>query len=107
MWEFIIKYWLEVVFGLATSFLAVAYRLLSKKFKRHNSEHDLLKDGLLAILHDRIYQACEFNLQRGYCSIEEKKNIEYLYNSYHALGGNGTGTEIYNRVQSLPIKTKE
>lgn len=31
-------------------------------------------------------------------------NIGYLYNSYHALGGNGTGTELYNRAKALPIK---
>ena len=31
-------------------------------------------------------------------------NLEYLYRSYHALGGNGTGTELYNRAKALPIK---
>ena len=31
-------------------------------------------------------------------------NIGYLYDSYHALGGNGTGTELYNRAKALPIK---
>lgn len=32
------------------------------------------------------------------------RNLEYLYRSYHALGGNGTGTELYNRAKALPIK---
>lgn len=32
------------------------------------------------------------------------KNLEYLYKSYHALGGNGTGTELYNRAKALPIR---
>ena len=36
--------------------------------------------------------------------VESMKNVEYLYDSYHDLGGNGTGTELYNRVNSLPIK---
>lgn len=31
------------------------------------------------------------------------KNIGYLYKSYHALGGNGTGTELYNRAKALPL----
>lgn len=30
--------------------------------------------------------------------------LKYLYDSYHALGGNGTGTELYNRAKALPIK---
>lgn len=29
---------------------------------------------------------------------------EYWDNSYHALGGNGTGTELYTRAKGLPIK---
>ena len=36
--------------------------------------------------------------------MEALKNIEYLYNAYHALGGNGTGTELYQRVQKLPLE---
>ncbi len=31
-------------------------------------------------------------------------NIEYLYRGYHALGGNGTGTELYERVKELKLK---
>lgn len=26
------------------------------------------------------------------------------YRRYHALGGNGTGTELYNRAKALPIR---
>ncbi len=35
--------------------------------------------------------------------MQRMKNIEYLYKSYHALGGNGTGTELYTRAKSLPL----
>ena len=27
----------------------------------------------------------------------------YLYKTYHTMGGNGTGTELYNRAKALPI----
>ena len=37
-------------------------------------------------------------------TIEDMKDFEYLYNAYHALGGNGTGTEIYERVKNLSIR---
>ena len=35
------------------------------------------------------------------------KDYEYLYNAYHELGGNGTGTEIFNRVKNLKSKKGE
>ena len=30
-----------------------------------------------------------------------------IYDAYHVLGGNGTGTEIYKRFKALPIKSVE
>lgn len=43
-------------------------------------------------------------LNMGYIDTAALKNLEYLYSSYHALGGNGTGTELYTRAKGLPIK---
>lgn len=63
-----------------------------------------IKDGLLALMHDRIfaiYAECE---QKHYASVEEIRNLEYLYLPYHALGGNGTGTELYDRVKKMPTE---
>lgn len=60
--------------------------------------------GLLAIMHDRLYQACTYYSQQGWINASGLKNLEYLYQSYHALGGNGTGTELYNRAKALPIR---
>lgn len=100
MLEFIVKYWLEFFFSGVLALLGAGYRILNSKLK----EQEKMKEGILAILHDRLYQACRFYIQRGHVDIESMKNIEYLYKSYHDLGGNGTGTELYNRVKSLPIK---
>lgn len=93
MWNFIIQYWVGWVFGL----LSAAVIAVAVKYKA-------LLDGVLAILHDRIYQACQFYIAQGYVDMAGLKNVEYLYRSYHALGGNGTGTELYNRVKALPIR---
>ena len=93
MWDFIIQDWAERAFGLlGTAVIAVAIT------------YKALLDGVLAILHDRIYQACQHYLAQGYVDMAGLKNVEYLYRSYHALGGNGTGTELYNRVKALPIR---
>lgn len=43
-------------------------------------------------------------IEKGYIDLPGLKNIEYLYKSYHALGGNGTGTELYTRAKALPIR---
>lgn len=80
--------------------LSYGYKKIAAKLK----EQEKMKEGILAILHDRLYQACRFYLAQGFIDVDSMKNVEYLYTSYHDLGGNGTGTELYNRVKALPIK---
>ena len=100
MLEFIVKYWLEFFFSGVLALLGAGYRKLNLKLK----EQGKMKEGILAILHDRLYQVCRFYIHQGWIDVESMKNVEYLYDSYHDLGGNGTGTELYNRVNYLPIK---
>ena len=91
MIDFIIKYWLEFGFGLLTACVGFGFKLMSAKMKARKKEDDAIKEGVLALLHGKIAD-------------DEMKNMEYLYNGYHALGGNGTGTELYERIQKLPLK---
>ena len=103
MWEFILKHIGELIFTGITGALAAAYRGLSKRIKAQEEERTAVKDGLLAIMHDRLYQSCTYYIKQGHIDMGGLKNIEYLYKSYHALGGNGTGTELYNRAKALPL----
>lgn len=98
--ETIEKYWVQEV--LATISGAVAW--LGRKVHRWKQEQDLVKQGVLAILHDRLYQACQYYLRKGYCSIDDRDNLEYMFRPYRALGGNGTGEELYNRCLALPYE---
>ena len=73
-----------------------------------NTELSLLKHANLAILHNKIYVQCASHLQEGYISIADLDDLDYLFNAYKNLGGNGTGETLYNKVKALPnIKTKE
>lgn len=99
MHDFILEYWMEAVFGLAIASLSFCYNSLKKKFK----EQESLKEGLIAILHDRLFQSCMYFIEKGEIGVSELKNIEMMYEAYHNLGGNGTGTEIYERTKELPL----
>ena len=99
MMDFIIKYWLEVLFGAILLFLSFGLKQLKKEFQ----EQADLKEGLIAILHDRLFQSGMFFLNKGEISLTELNNIDEMYKAYHKLGGNGTGTEIYERVKELKL----
>jgi hypothetical protein len=98
-----LDYWATWLFGLISAGLVAGYRRLANRVKADDAERKAIKEGLLAILHDRLYQACQHYIDQGRIDTTGLKNIEYLYSSYHKLGGNGTGTELYNRAKSLPI----
>lgn len=72
--------------------------------KSKSASNKLIKEGVLAILHNKIYTLGKQYIKQEYITLEDLKDFEYLYEAYHNLGGNGTGTEIYERVKDLPIR---
>lgn len=59
--------------------------------------------GLLAILHDRVFHACMYYIEKEEISGDELENLEYLYDGYSGMGGNGTCETLFKRVQKLKI----
>lgn len=115
MIEFVQRYWLEVIFGGIVSSLSLAVRHIWAKLQaeqkarqakeeQETAEQAALKEAVLALLHDRLYSLSRFYIDRGWITIQDLDNLEYLYTAYHALGGNGTGTELFMRCKALPIR---
>lgn len=99
MIDFIVRYWIQELFVLLIAVMTAMW----KKFVRKKNEYDVLKDGMLALLHDGLYKSCSFYISRGYCSVEDRHNLEYMYRPYKALGGNGTGESLFRKCMDLPI----
>lgn len=103
MIDFIKEYWLEFAFTLIITFLSFLIKRLYGKLKHELTTQKMLKEGMLAMLHDRLYQLCTNYIERKSITVDELENLEYLYKSYHNLGGNGTGTALFNRCKNLKI----
>lgn len=91
------------VIGVPSLMGAIALSVFNY-IKLKSASSRLIKEGVLAILHNRIYTLGKQYIEQGHISLEDMKDFEYLYDAYHNLGGNGTGTEIYERVKNLPIR---
>lgn len=111
IFNWIVKYWLEAVMGGMISILALWCKRLSMKVMKEVSERCALKSGMIAMLHDKLFKICKDYLTLGYIPLDDSEeildNARIVYEAYHALGGNGTGTEIYNKFKKLHIKPKE
>lgn len=104
MRDSLIKYWLGVVFGAVTGAGSWAVAHLWQCQKKQQTQQEAMKDGMLALMHDRIFAIYAECQKKGYATVEDLRNLEYLYKPYHKLGGNGTGTELYERIKKMPTE---
>ena len=97
----------ETLYTVLIAVLGGAYHILRKKVSAQKKEYDDICEGVKALLHDRIYEECSRWIAKGYCGLDDRKNIEYMYRPYRSLHGNGTGERLYNTVQALPFEPSE
>lgn len=67
-------------------------------------ENRAMKDGIRAILRDRLLQCFQTCSRQGFATPDERQNFENMYVQYHALGGNGVMDDIRQKFFSLPLK---
>lgn len=67
----------------------------------------LLETGLQALLRAEIIRQHDKYMDKGYCSIYARDALDRVYESYHALGGNGTMTDLYKQTTALPTEPEE
>ena len=103
MWEFLVKYWLEVLFGCITTGVSIALRRISKKLEKERIRSQAIEDGVRDVLRLQILDVYEKCKQEGKISVSRKDAIDSAYSSYHALGGNGTITQVHNEIMEMPI----
>lgn len=112
--EWVVKYWVEWVFGLLIGGLGILVKALFGKMKREKkAREDLeakaaaetlaLKDGMKSLLRRQIIADCKEAGRLGYCDETQRDTITAMYEAYHGLGGNGTVSDAYNSMRQLPL----
>ncbi|RJV85784.1 hypothetical protein DWX45_16545 [Erysipelotrichaceae bacterium AF19-24AC] len=69
--------------------------------QKKNEELLVLREGIKALLHDRIIQKCEYHIRIGMVSAVDIQELEYMNEPYKALGGNGTVKTMLSEVHKL------
>lgn len=108
MWDFIVKYWLEFLFGMIVAALSASYASLVKKFKAEKAKNAAIENGLRGILRIQIldtYDRCVADGRK--ISISRKDAIVSIYQSYVALGDGNTDDTIKALYEELVRMTIE
>lgn len=106
MWDFILKYWLEFVFGLIVTGLSAAYAHLAKKLKAERMKNQAIENGLRGILRIQIldtYDRCVADGNK--ISVSRKDAVVSIYQSYCALGDSVDDTikQLYEEIVHMAI----
>jgi len=72
--------------------------------KQRNNKLTTDQKMLLGLGHAILYDKLEMYIERGYITVDQLEDLEYLYKPYRAMGGNGTCEKLYEEVCRLPHK---
>lgn len=95
MTEFIIEYWLQLLLTALTSGFIVLAGMVFALFS-----------GVQALLRDNIIHSYNYYMDKECCPIYALENVERMYKAYHLLRGNGTVTELVNRLRELSTECR-
>ena len=100
---------MEQLFISVTSSVAVAILAwLAHKMKKLIETNDAQRDGIRSLLRNEIVRLHrELVEAQGWCALEDKEYATRTYDAYHELGGNGTGTALYEDIMNLSIREQQ
>lgn len=94
-------YFFLMVIGFPALFMTFG-KVLMARIKLIDSENKSLKQGVQALLRDRLYGLYNDYRDRGYAPLYAKENFKNMYKWYHNLGENGVMDSIYIKFMALP-----
>lgn len=92
----------SILSGIVLGLMKALHKYCKTHFAITQAENEALKNGMQALLRDRLLRNYREFVERGHAYPNEKENWKLLYDQYHALGGNGIVSSIYEKVLDIP-----
>ena len=67
------------------------------------TEDRAMQDGMRALLWRELKNIHAVAMANGGMTIADRRHLENVYGAYHGIGGNGTGTRLYQDAMSAEI----
>lgn len=102
--------WATIITALISTTVGVVVTSIVGHFKSGRQKNKAMQDGLQCLLRAEMIRQHEKSTERGFCPIYAKDALRREYEAYHALGGNGVITDLYNDIIDLPetpLQTKK
>lgn len=93
------------IFG-STGLFTFLWNVISDKksrIKEVDLQTQIIVLGLCELLWRELKTIHREAEEKGGMTIDERQHLEQVYESYHSLGGNGTGTRLYDDAMKLRV----
>lgn len=94
--------WATIITALIGASAGAGVTAVIARARLGKIKYKAIQDGLQSLLRTEIIRQNEKYVERCYCPIYAKDALRRVYEAYHALGGNGVMTDLYNDVMQLP-----
>jgi len=102
--ESVIATALGAALGAVGSLAVHLYRREKKHDEKRDAEHAALMAGMRELMRSQLYDMhTRYVVHGDPMPYDEKERAESVYRTYHSLGGNGTGTHVYNELMSAYV----
>lgn len=93
-----------ILLMIATGIIGYIGGMMKKRISKEIDEDKAIKNGLRALLREKIIEICDRCIDRGYVHIHNLESIDDLYVQYHELGGNGMVTKLVEDTKKLQLR---
>lgn len=95
-----------IVSAAVASVIAMAKAKNRESLERTAHERamdEAMKAGMRALLWAELQRIHEKAMEQGGLTVDERKHLESVYAAYHGLGGNGTGTRLFQDAMNQKV----
>lgn len=97
--------WLTIINTALSIILTSLCGWISITIKKRSALKSSTSDALKILLRKELRESYNAASKRGSVSLDDISEMEEVYRIYHdELGGNGTGTRLYEMFKQIPIE---
>lgn len=95
---------LSLIVGVLAGKLSLMIKSEKEREVKRDEEHEALMSGMRELLKGQLYDMHRrYVVNKEPMSYAEKERADSVYNAYHGVYGNGTGTHIYEEIANAYV----
>lgn len=98
---------MEIVYSIISASIPIVLGYIVWLLKQQNKNRSANSKGTMLLLRVQLIDYHDKYVARGEIPSYAYENFCEMYAAYHALGGNGMITKMYEEIQDIHLKGKE